>query len=153
MDKLQKNSFTYFTHNRQKPSNLVYSLVKYLVWIMQLVILSRIWVSHGGECEVGCLLGCNTVSSVRSLPTFQRYLLPPSSGPDYGGSKYLPPDYTALQPRRQPSSTRNIVSDVPQINNQNSRVGFRCHTSQQGLPYSWTPEVSTRSQLLKPRWS
>jgi hypothetical protein len=47
----------------------------------------------------------------RSLLTFQRFLLPPSSGhPDDGGSKHLLnvskllPDYTAQQPRRWPSS-------------------------------------------------
>jgi hypothetical protein len=46
-----------------------------------------------------------------SLPTFQRTLLPPSSdNPDDWGSKVLwnfgkfIPDYTAQQPRRQPSS-------------------------------------------------
>jgi hypothetical protein len=33
--------------------------------------LSRIWVSHGGEYEDGCLLGCSAVWSGRSLPTFQ----------------------------------------------------------------------------------
>jgi hypothetical protein len=77
-----------------------------------------IWGSHGGEYEDGCLLGCSTVQSGRSLPTFQSSLLPPSSGrwwaigdrPDDGDSKdfwYVGkrlPDYTALQPRRQPSS-------------------------------------------------
>jgi hypothetical protein len=41
--------------------------------------LSRIWGSHGGEYEDGCLLGCSTVLSGRSLPAFQRTLLPPSS--------------------------------------------------------------------------
>jgi hypothetical protein len=30
--------------------------------------------------ENGCLLGCNAEYSGRSLPTFQRSLLPPSSG-------------------------------------------------------------------------
>jgi hypothetical protein len=37
-----------------------------------------IWGSHGGEYEDGCLLGCSAVYSGRSLPTFQRSLLPPS---------------------------------------------------------------------------
>jgi hypothetical protein len=37
--------------------------------------------SHGGEYEDGCLLGCSAVQSGRSLPTIQRFLLPPSSGP------------------------------------------------------------------------
>jgi hypothetical protein len=41
----------------------------------------------------GSLLSCSAVWSGRSLPTFQRSLLPPSSGADY----------TALQPARQPS--------------------------------------------------
>jgi hypothetical protein len=40
----------------------------------------RIWGSHAGEYEDGCLLGCSAVLSGRSLPTFQRSLLPPSSG-------------------------------------------------------------------------
>jgi hypothetical protein len=60
--------------------------------------------------EDGCLLGC----SGRCLPTFQKCLLPPSSGrlrrhhPE-GGSKHLRnvgkflPDYTAQHPRKQPS--------------------------------------------------
>jgi hypothetical protein len=30
--------------------------------------------------EDGCLLGCNAMQSRRSLPMFQRSLLPPSSG-------------------------------------------------------------------------
>jgi hypothetical protein len=36
--------------------------------------------SHGGEYEDDCFLCCCAVQSGRSLPTFQRYLLPPSSG-------------------------------------------------------------------------
>jgi hypothetical protein len=36
--------------------------------------------SHGDVYEDGCLLGCCAVYSGRSLPTFQRCLLPPSSG-------------------------------------------------------------------------
>jgi hypothetical protein len=40
----------------------------------------RIWGSQGGEYEDGCLLGYNAVQSGRSLTTFQRCLLPPSSG-------------------------------------------------------------------------
>jgi hypothetical protein len=57
--------------------------------------------SHGGEYEDDCLLSCCAVYSSRSLPTFHR--------PDDGSSKHLwnvgklLPDYTALQPRRQPS--------------------------------------------------
>jgi hypothetical protein len=39
------------------------------------------------EYEDGCLLGCCTVQSGRSLPTFQRCLLPHL--PDDGGSKHL----------------------------------------------------------------
>jgi hypothetical protein len=31
--------------------------------------------SHGGEYEDDCLLGCCTLQSGRSLPTFQKYLL------------------------------------------------------------------------------
>jgi hypothetical protein len=56
-------------------------------------ILSRIWGSHGSEYEDGCLLGLLSIHR-----------------PDDGGSKdlwnvgKLLPDYTALQPRRQPSS-------------------------------------------------
>jgi hypothetical protein len=36
--------------------------------------------SHGGKYEAGCLLGCCAVLSGRSSPTFQRCLLPQSSG-------------------------------------------------------------------------
>jgi hypothetical protein len=56
-------------------------------------MLSRIWGSHGGEYEDGCLLG-DDLGDHR---------------PDDGGSKdlwnvgKLLPDYTALQPRTQPS--------------------------------------------------
>jgi hypothetical protein len=59
--------------------------------------LSRIWGFHGGECEDGCLLGCSTDRS------------------DDGGSKDLwnvgttLPDYTVLQPRRQPSSDKCLL--------------------------------------------
>jgi hypothetical protein len=37
-------------------------------------------VPSGSESEDGCLLGCSTVKSGRSLPTFQRTLLSTSSG-------------------------------------------------------------------------
>jgi hypothetical protein len=76
-----------------------------------------------GQYEDGCLLGCRAVETGASLPAFQKSLLPPSSGrfwcwrqyrplnrPDDGGSTdlwnvgKLIPVYTALQPRRQPSS-------------------------------------------------
>jgi hypothetical protein len=81
-----------------------------------------IWGSHGSEYEDGCLLGCNTMQSGRSLPAFQRSLLPPSSGrwqgdrPDDGGSNYLRNDgkfllhNTVLQPRRQPSTWESVVN-------------------------------------------
>jgi hypothetical protein len=45
-----------------------------------LIPVCRIWGSHAGEYEDGCVLGCSAVKSGRSLPTFQRSLLPPSSG-------------------------------------------------------------------------
>jgi hypothetical protein len=48
-----------------------------------------IWGPRGGQYEDGCLLGCSAVWTGITLPTFQRSVLPPSSG---------------LQPRRQPSS-------------------------------------------------
>jgi hypothetical protein len=41
---------------------------------------SEIWGSYGDEYEDGCLLGCSIVLSGRYWPTFQRNLLPPSSG-------------------------------------------------------------------------
>jgi hypothetical protein len=41
---------------------------------------SRIWGSHCGQYEDGCLLGCSAVKSGRSISTFQRSLLPLSSG-------------------------------------------------------------------------
>jgi hypothetical protein len=57
--------------------------------------------------EDGCLLGCCAVKSGKSLPTFQRYLLLHHQGDGDGKhcrnvNKRLP-DYTALQPRRQPA--------------------------------------------------
>jgi hypothetical protein len=42
--------------------------------------LSEISGSHGSEYEDDCLLGCCAVKSGRSLPTFQRCLVPLSSG-------------------------------------------------------------------------
>jgi hypothetical protein len=36
--------------------------------------------SHSDDCENGCLLGCSTVYTGMSLPTFRRSVLPPSSG-------------------------------------------------------------------------
>jgi hypothetical protein len=65
-------------------------------------VLSTTWGFHGCEYEDDCLLGYSAVWSGRSLPAFQRYLLPPSSE-RWNVSKLLP-DYTALQPRRQPYS-------------------------------------------------
>jgi hypothetical protein len=53
----------------------------------------------------GCLLGCSAMLSGRSLPPFQRSLLPPTTGSQ--------PDYTVLQPRRQPSSYSRLWE--PQI--------------------------------------
>jgi hypothetical protein len=44
------------------------------------ILLRRIWGSHGGKYEDGCLLGCSTVYTGISSPTFQRYVLPPPSG-------------------------------------------------------------------------
>jgi hypothetical protein len=38
------------------------------------------WGSHGGEYEGGCILGFGAMKSRRSLPMFQKSLLPPSSG-------------------------------------------------------------------------
>jgi hypothetical protein len=62
--------------------------------------LSKIWDSHGGEYEDGCLL-------------------PPSSGRPDGGSSTdrwhvgkLIPVYTALQPTRQPSSKPNLIKQI-----------------------------------------
>jgi hypothetical protein len=63
--------------------------------------LSTIWAPHGGDYEDGCLLGCIAVYTGISLPTFQRSVLPPSSG------RWLV--YTALQPRRQPSLTERLL--------------------------------------------
>jgi hypothetical protein len=95
------------------------------------------WGSHGGEYEDGCLLGCSAMKTGMSLPTFQRSVLLPSSErfpargfihrPDDGGSTdlwnvgKLVPVYTALQPRRQPSSTSSM---------------FGCRRSKYDLPYS-----------------
>jgi hypothetical protein len=56
--------------------------------------------------EDGCLLGCCTVQSGRVVPTFQRSLLPPASGrcETIWNVGTTLPNYTVLQPRRQPSS-------------------------------------------------
>jgi hypothetical protein len=53
--------------------------------------------SHGGEYEVKSLLGCTAVFSNRCRPTFQRYVLPPSSGQssvdiDLRTRQYIPED-------------------------------------------------------------
>jgi hypothetical protein len=50
---------------------------------------SEISGSHSSEYEDGCLLGCCAMQPGRSLPTFQRCLLPPSSGQYDGGGKHL----------------------------------------------------------------
>jgi hypothetical protein len=61
-----------------------------------IIQLSRIWGSYGGEYEDG-------------------------DRPDDGGSKdlwndgKLLPDYTALQPRRQPSSSYNLLEFTTKI--------------------------------------
>jgi hypothetical protein len=63
--------------------------------IVNFIIISRIWCSHGGEYEEGCLLGCSAMQSGRSLPTFTHH-------PDDGGNKdlwnvgKLLPDYMVL---------------------------------------------------------
>jgi hypothetical protein len=44
---------------------------------MILVTVSRNSGFHGSKSEESCLLGCSTVWSGRSLPAFERYLLPP----------------------------------------------------------------------------
>jgi hypothetical protein len=75
------------------------------------------WSSHGGDYEDGCLLGCSGVLTGLCLTTFDGSGPAPTSGrsiinnrPDDGGSTdlwtggKLLPVYTALQPRRQPSS-------------------------------------------------
>jgi hypothetical protein len=79
--------------------------------------LSGIWGSHGSEYENECLLGCCTLWSGRSLPTFQRCLLPPSSGRSWWRNKHLwkvgevLPDYKAQQLRWQPSSSSSAACD------------------------------------------
>jgi hypothetical protein len=50
--------------------------------------LGEILVSHGGEYENGFLLGCRVLQPHRSLPKFQRCLLPQVDRPDDGGSKH-----------------------------------------------------------------
>jgi hypothetical protein len=50
----------------------------------------------GFEYEDGCLLGCSAVLSGRSLPTFRRSLLPPSSGRSLIASNYGILAYTKL---------------------------------------------------------
>jgi hypothetical protein len=58
---------------------LTASLIKLQINLFKIVTMSaRLQVLTTDE--EGCLLGCCAVLSVRSLPTFQRYLLPPSAG-------------------------------------------------------------------------
>jgi hypothetical protein len=73
------------------------------------LILGTIWGSHGGEYVDGCLLGCSAVWSGSSSPAFQKSLLLTSSAwlPWWWGR--LLPDYTAVQPRRQPSSYLGVI--------------------------------------------
>jgi hypothetical protein len=44
--------------------------------------ISEISSSHGGEYEAENLLGCTAVFLIKCRPTFQRYVLLPSSGRD-----------------------------------------------------------------------
>jgi hypothetical protein len=43
----------------------------------------NIWGSEGCEDEYNRLLGCDTAKSYKCVPTFQKNLLPPSSGKSY----------------------------------------------------------------------
>jgi hypothetical protein len=74
----------------------------------ELVVVSRISGSHGGVYEDGCLLGCSGTLPSRSLPAFQRYLaasiITALALMVEAASTSETSDYTALQPRRQPSS-------------------------------------------------
>jgi hypothetical protein len=67
--------------------------------------VTQAYVTEDNMNPVGCFLGCCVVWYGRSLLTFQRCLLPPSSGRwhIWNVGKQLP-DYTAQQPRTQPSS-------------------------------------------------
>jgi hypothetical protein len=47
-----------------------------ILLIRKIPIPCEISGSHGGEYEDDCLLGCCVVESGRSLPKFQRFLLP-----------------------------------------------------------------------------
>jgi hypothetical protein len=51
---------------------------------------SEISSSHGGEYEDQNLLGCTAVFLIECLPTFQRYVLPPSSGRLVDGDSTYP---------------------------------------------------------------
>jgi hypothetical protein len=90
------------------PARVRISKVTYLVRFQPLTAASG---------YVLCLLACSTVQSGESLPTFQRCLLPPSSGRQIiahhrlyvGGSEHfwnvdkLRPDHTVQQPRTRSS--------------------------------------------------
>jgi hypothetical protein len=51
-----------------------------LMWKL-LRYICEISSSHGGEYEAQNLLGCTAVFLIECRPTFQRCVLPPSSGP------------------------------------------------------------------------
>jgi hypothetical protein len=54
--------------------------------------------SHGGEYEAQNLLGCTAVFLIECRPTFQRYVLPPSSGHGSTSQKIL--SFSFLVPSR-----------------------------------------------------
>jgi hypothetical protein len=69
--------------------NALFSTTKTIFLHLQTVRAVRFQVLSGGECEVQSLLGCTAVFLIGCRPTFQRCVLPPSSGPDDGGSTHL----------------------------------------------------------------
>jgi hypothetical protein len=73
-----------------------------------------------------CLLGCRTVQCGRNWLTFQRCLLPPSSGPDDGGSKH-------------PRNNGHFLQDYT---TQHTRIQSPSYLS------PWEPEISPIFKLI-----
>jgi hypothetical protein len=69
------------------------------------------------EEEDGCLLGCSAVYSGRSLPMFQRSLLPPSSAryspdPSYQTPRRYNPEDSHLRTHRRENLKSYVVMEV-----------------------------------------
>jgi hypothetical protein len=120
---------------------------------------SEISGSHSGEYKDGCLLGCCAVWSGRSLPTFQRCLLPPSSGREWGSKhlwndgKLLPDNpedshlltegdlSPCIEKKQTPSTEQGPFPVKPTVAQVLKKLSYQVslsHTSTSIRPYVWT---------------